>query len=101
MRPMKRYLIAALAVAFLSIVVASVVLSGLYGWNPIHLPFSPPNPSTGLSDRASYISAIASVSGAISSVFALIVGAIAVIAVIVSNQAESKSVEQLKLDIAS
>jgi hypothetical protein len=98
---LKRYLIAALAVSFVSIIMAAVVFSGLYGWNPLHLHIvSGIEKTATIADQAAFTSAIASVSGAISSVLALIVGAIAVIAVIVTNQSEVKSVEQLKLDFA-
>jgi len=99
---MTRYLIAALVVALLSVVAAAMVLSGLYGFNPLKLTIvSQAGDVTSVSDQAAIVSAIATASAAVSTVFALIVGTIAVIAVIVAERSETKSIEQLKLDFAA
>lgn len=99
---MRRYLFAALSIALVSVIMAIAVLSGLYGANPLKMEIvSQSRIATSIADRAAAIAAIATVSVAISTVLALIVGTIAVIAVIISNSSEAKTIEQLKVDIAS
>ena len=99
---MTRYLFAALSIALFSVIMALAVLSGLYGANPLNMEIvSQSIIATSIADRAAAIAAIATVSVAISTVLALIVGTIAVIAVIVTNSSEAKTIEQLKVDIAS
>ena len=99
---MSKYLIASLVAAMLSVMCAALVLGGLYGWNPLRLTIvlDAANAQSA-ADRAAAISAIATISAAISTVFALLVGTIAVIAVIVAERSETKSIEQLKLDLAA
>jgi hypothetical protein len=90
-----KYLNAALVLAAISVVAAVLVL-GLILVNPFEVAA---DASAG--ERANVVSAIAAVSAAVSTVIALAIGAIAVIALIVSEKSETRAIEQLKLDVAA
>jgi hypothetical protein len=97
-----KYLLLALIAALLSVVAAGLVLGVVFGFNPLGLSILPNLGSVAdTGERAAVVSAVASLSAAISTVLALMVGAIAVTALIVSERSETRAVEQLKLDIAS
>ena len=91
---MGTYLKAALGLAGVSILLAVVVL-GLLFLDPFQL-----GPNAVPADRMGAVAAIAGVSSAISTVIALVIGAIAVTALIVSERSETRATEQLKLDFA-
>ena len=99
---MRRYLIAAISVAAVSLILVLLSLLGLWGYDLLGLSivskFAPNGP---LPDQAAYVQAIASVASAIATSFALIVGAIAIIAVVENEKSEHKAVEQTKVDFAS
>jgi hypothetical protein len=95
----------ACAVAAIAIVLALLVLSSLWGVNVLHLPvvdqMSHVNGQPSVGDAASVMTAIATASLAISTALALIVGSFAIITVVISQRAEFKTEEQLKVDVAA
>ncbi|WP_394220400.1 hypothetical protein [Alteromonas gracilis] len=75
-----------------SVVISSLILFiGLTNFGPL----DPPTENT-----TEHISQVATLSASISNIFALMVGAIAIIAVIAAERAETKATEQLKVDIS-
>jgi hypothetical protein len=99
---MTRYVQAALALAVVSFALAVLVLSGLFGVNPLQLSvvdrLSDAETST---DESAAVQAVTAISVAISTVMALALGSIAVIALIVAEKSETRAIEQLKLDFAA
>lgn len=99
---MRKYLLAAVIVAALSLVLTLLSLASLYGYNPFALSLVKQfDEVKTLADASAYVQAVSAVATAIATIFALIVGAIAIIAVIESEKSEHKSVEQIKVDFAS
>lgn len=91
-RPMSIYLWLALVVAGISVVASALILVlGIAGTWPFATSGDP------LWNR---IASISNLSAATSGIFALMVGAIAIIAVIVAERAETRAIEQLKVDIS-
>ncbi|HET7792195.1 MAG TPA: hypothetical protein VFL64_02315 [Rhizobacter sp.] len=99
---MRKYLLAAVLVAALSLVLTLMSLASLYGYNPFGLDLVKHfGQFTTLADTTAYVQAVSAIATAIATIFALVVGAIAIIAVIESERSEHKSVEQIKIDLAS
>jgi uncharacterized phage infection (PIP) family protein YhgE len=99
---MDRYVKVVLALAIVSFAIALFVLGGLFGFNPLHLSIVDRlADATNPGDEAAVVSALTGLSAAISTVFALAVGVIALMALIASEKSETRAIEQLKLDIAS
>lgn len=85
---MNRYLKIALSIAFLSILISGGVLLLLFFPDIIKRD-------------ASSVSIITSISTAISAIFGLVIGTLAILALINAEKSESKSIEKLKIDLAS
>ncbi|MGY4829508.1 hypothetical protein ACVNIS_13115 [Sphaerotilaceae bacterium SBD11-9] len=99
---MRKYLLAAVLVAALSLVLTLMSLASLYGYNPFGLDLVKHfGKFSSLADTTAYVQAVAAIATAIATIFALVVGAIAIIAVIESERSEHKSVEQIKIDLAT
>jgi hypothetical protein len=90
--PLSKYLWLALGLAMASVVISSCILFiGLSPFGPIDPPAE---------NIMEHIAQVATLSASVSSIFALMVGAIAIIAVIAADRAETKATEQLKVDVS-
>lgn len=99
---MTKYVRLALLFVGLSLAMAVLVLLGLYGFNPLNLSIVDTlTNATTPADEAAGVSAVTGISVAVSTLFALVLGVIAIIVLIESERSETRAVEQLKLDVAS
>lgn len=92
MHPLGTYLRLALIIAIVSVLTSALLL--LFGLTPLG-PMDPPE-----EDFMEHVGYVATLSAAVSGIFALMVGAVAIIAVIIAERAETRAIEQLKVDIS-
>ncbi|WP_031555336.1 hypothetical protein [Parvularcula oceani] len=90
-RPLSLYLRLALGIAGLSAATCiAIFILGFTGTPPFRF---------GDAARMSHLADVATISAAVSTLFALMVGAIAIIAVIVADRAETRAIEQIRIDV--